>query len=345
MGPKVNILPRSTTMVEKLNRFYDIFHGDDKVLLVINADPDAIACAMAMKRLLWRRVNQVTLARTNVIKRPDNLALINFLKINIVHINEVKKGEFTKLAMVDSQPHHLPELAELSFNAVIDHHPVGKCKAQLMDIRPDYGSCSTILTEYLRAAKIVPSRNLATALFYGIKTDTNNFVRQGQLEDMRAFRFLFPRINQNMVRKIENSEITRSALKYFRIALERLKIRGNAALAYVGRVDNPDTLVLMADFLMRVHDITHSIVAGIFKDQLIAIFRVAGSRKNAGRLAMEALGPFGSAGGHKAMARAEAPVANLDPKLLEKDSAMERFLLKRLNLVKTRKKTKKTNSS
>ncbi|MFH1138095.1 MAG: DHH family phosphoesterase [Pseudomonadota bacterium] len=341
MVPKINILPRSTTMVERLNRFYDVFHGEDRVLIVINADPDAIACAMAMKRLLWRRVSAVTMARTNVIKRPDNLALINFLKLHILHLNDVKKNEFSRFAMVDSQPSHFPDLADLAFNAVIDHHPLGKCKAAFMDIRPDYGSCSTMLTEYLRAAKIKPSRNLATALFYGIKTDTSNFVRQGQLEDMRAFRFLFPLINQNMVSKIENSEITRNALKYFRLALDRLKIRNGAALAYVGRVDNPDTLVLIADFLMRVHAVNRGVTAGIFKDQLVAIFRVAGSPKNAGRLAMETLGAFGSAGGHKAMARAEVPLVNLEPKLVDKEPAMERFLLKRLGSKKNRSKTKR----
>jgi nanoRNase/pAp phosphatase (c-di-AMP/oligoRNAs hydrolase) len=38
---------------EKLRRFYDQFSGNDHVLVVINADPDAIASAMAV-RTTWR---------------------------------------------------------------------------------------------------------------------------------------------------------------------------------------------------------------------------------------------------------------------------------------------------
>lgn len=331
MSSKTHVLPRSASMIEKLNRFYTVFQNDDKVLIIINADPDAISSAMALKRLLWRRVNSVTIARTNEIKRADNLAMIKCLKLNICHITSLDIKGFTRLTMVDSQPHHVEGLDSLHFHVIIDHHPVGKNTADFFDVRPDYGATATILTEYLRAAKITPSRGLAAALFYGIKTDTNNFVRQGQLEDMRAFRFLFPLHNQNMVRKIENSGVSRSSLKYFQKAFENVKLKKETALVFMERVDNPDTLVMLADFFMRVHDINRSIAAGIFKDHLIVIFRVAGVRKNAGRMAMESLGAFGSAGGHKSMARAEAPLSAFDPKLFEKPGAFERFLFRRLS--------------
>jgi nanoRNase/pAp phosphatase (c-di-AMP/oligoRNAs hydrolase) len=330
MQKKTNSLPRSSTMIDRLHRLYNVFHGDDKVLIVISADPDAIASAMALKRLLWRKVSAVTITRTNVIKRADNLALLKFLKLPLINFDDLAVKDYSILAMVDSQPHHIEAVNQLEFNVVIDHHPLGKSGARFFDVRPDYGATSTMLTEYLRAAKINPSRNLATALFYGIKTDTNNFARQGQVEDMRAFRFLFPRINQNMLNKIEHSEFKRSVLKYFQRALEKVKIRKERAVMFMGRVDNPDTLVIMADFFMRVHDINSSIAAGIFKDQLVIIFREAGQRKNAGHLASSAFGQFGSAGGHRSMARAEVPLANLDQKIATNENAIERFVMKRI---------------
>ena len=37
---------------ERLRRFYDQFSSNDAVLILINADPDAIASAMAISRLL-----------------------------------------------------------------------------------------------------------------------------------------------------------------------------------------------------------------------------------------------------------------------------------------------------
>lgn len=332
MTPKKHVMPRSASMIEKVGRLYDVFNGDDRVLIVINADPDAIASSMALKRLLWRRVASVSVARTNVIKRPDNLALLQFMKMPCSHIGETVLSDYSRLVMVDSQPHHQEALMPLQFDLIIDHHPLGNYgRAKFVDIRPDYGATATIMTEYLRAAKIKPSRTLATALFYAIKTDTNNFVRQGQLEDMRAFRFLFPLINQNMISKIENSDISRASLKYFRTALQRVKLRKDSALVYLDKVDNPDTLVMLADFMMRIRDVNRSIAAGLFKDNLVVIFRVVGSRANAGQMASKALGAFGPAGGHKGMARAEIPIASLDPRLFEKDGAVERFIFNRVH--------------
>ena len=52
---------------EKLGRFYEQFAGSDQVLILINADPDAIASAMAVKRLLWRKVAGVTISHINVM--------------------------------------------------------------------------------------------------------------------------------------------------------------------------------------------------------------------------------------------------------------------------------------
>ncbi len=67
------------TNTEKLNRFYQIFTGSDHVLIIINADPDAIASAMAVKRMLWRRVTNVAISNINTIVRPDNMAMIRLL--------------------------------------------------------------------------------------------------------------------------------------------------------------------------------------------------------------------------------------------------------------------------
>jgi nanoRNase/pAp phosphatase (c-di-AMP/oligoRNAs hydrolase) len=325
-------------MLERLSKLHMLFQGDDRVLIAITADPDAIASAMALKRLLWRRVSSVTIARTNIVKRPDNLALMGFLKMHMVHLSEINLKDYTVLAMVDSQPHHMESLSTVKFDVVIDHHPVGKNTARFQDVRSDYGATSTIMLEYLRAAKIKPSRSLATALFYGIKTDTNNFARQGMVEDVRAFRFLFPLINQNMINKIEKSELTRADLKHYQRALERVKIRKDLAFLYMGRVDNPDILVMMADFFMKIHDINTSIAAGLSKDQIVVIFRVAGHRKNAGKMASAAFASYGSAGGHKAMARAEVPISRLEPKLLEQEGQLERFLLRRIRMHGQREK-------
>jgi len=52
---------------EKLRRLLGLFSREDRLLILINADPDAIASAMALKRILWRQVSATTIAHVNTI--------------------------------------------------------------------------------------------------------------------------------------------------------------------------------------------------------------------------------------------------------------------------------------
>lgn len=296
--------------LERLRRFYHQFSGEDQVLVVINADPDAIASAMAVKRLLWRKVANVCIAHINVISRPDNLAMIRLLNVNLVHIRESDPKAFSRFVIVDSQPDHHECFSTFKTDVIIDHHPeTGSIADALVDIRPKYGATATIMTEYLRAAKIKPSVKLATGLFYAIKTDTANFQRKTLIEDVRAFQYLFRFANIDLIRKIDQAEMTIEFLDYFKRALQNKVLRRERIFAHLGRVENPDVCVLIADFFMRIQSIGWSIVSGIYEQKLIIILRNDGLRKNAGKVAKQSFGRFGSAGGHKSSARAEI---NLD---------------------------------
>ena len=201
------------TAKERLHNFWEIFQKDDDVLVVINADPDALACGMAVKRLLRYRVKNITIGYPNEIRRLSNLAMIDLLKISTERLQNIKVEDYSKKVMIDSQPSHLPIFENIQFDAVIDHHPVtNSWEADFVDIRPDYGAAASILVEYLRAAGLKPSVYLATALFYAIKVDTHNFEKKALLADAISFRYLFGIANQNLVRKIELSELRFSEL-------------------------------------------------------------------------------------------------------------------------------------
>ena len=297
---------------ERLRRFYEQFSGDDCVLILINADPDAIASAMAVKRLLWRKAANVTISNINVIKRPDNLAMVRLLGIGMTYVNDIDRSRFTKVVIVDSQPNHHELFGRFKPTVIIDHHPDTGATAPFTDIRPNYGATATIMTEFIRAAGIKPSTKLATGLYHAIKTDTSNFERQAQPEDIRAFQFLFRYANAQLARKIEHAEMKIGFLKYFRSALDNRRYRKGKIFVHLGPVINPDVCVLVADFFMRVDAINWSIVSGIYKKHLVVILRNIGLRKSAGNVAKESFGQLGSAGGHGSMARAEIPVAALN---------------------------------
>ena len=309
----------SISAAERLRRFHEQFSGNDSVLILINADPDAIASAMAVSRLLWHKVAGTAIAHINVINRPDNLTMIRLLGVKLSHLDEIEPSAYSRWVMVDSQPDHDPALSKFNPQVIIDHHPDTGIRAPFLDIRPKYGATASILTEYLRAAKIKPSVRLATGLFHAIKTDTANFQRQTLMEDVRAFQYLFKHANPHLARKIEQAEIQFDYLKYFRSALTTMRVRKNRVYVHLGTVINPDICVLLADFFMRVNTVAWSIISGIYQRKLIIILRNDGIRKNAGNVANLSFGQIGSAGGHKSMARAEISISALKKTVEHRD--------------------------
>ncbi len=298
---------------EKLIRFLDLFNKNSKVLVVINADPDAIASAMAVKRLLWRKVSEVVIVYFNKISRPDNLAMIEYTEPGLHHSDDINKEDFNTFVVVDSQPDHNEYFSQFDFHAIIDHHPLSCDLATFADIRSDYGACSTILTEYLKSKKIKPSAKLAAALMLGIKTDTSDFTRQATLRDIRAFQYLYQFADINIVTKVERAILTQDDLNFLGIAIKKRTIVNNRVFFHAGNITKPDELVMVADFFLNLARVNWSIISGVLDQTLIIILRNDGLRKGAGNTAKEAFSAYGSAGGHKTMARAE-----LDIKLIRK---------------------------
>lgn len=296
---------------DRLKRFFSQFSSTDHVLILINADPDAIASAMAVKRLLWRKVAGIAIAHVNVIQRPDNLTMVRLLAVNMVHVKALDSDRFTKHVIVDSQPSHHESFQNYRFDAVIDHHPDTAPDAPFTDIRPRYGATATILTEYLRAARIKPSGKLAAGLFHAIKTDTCDFERQTQIEDLIAFQFLFRHANIPLARRIEQADLKMEFMKYFRKAIETRRLRKGRIFAHLGAVSNPDVCVLVAEFFLRIDTVHWTIISGTFDRKLVIILRNDGIRKNAGKVVKESFDALGSAGGHRTMARAELPLTDL----------------------------------
>ncbi|MGC8718790.1 MAG: DHH family phosphoesterase [Thermodesulforhabdaceae bacterium] len=310
---------------ECLRRFYHQFQPEDNVLITIDPDPDAIASALAVKRLLWHHVKEVHIATIRPIRRWNNITMVKLLKIQMEDFNSISLDKYSKFVLVDGQAHHNDVFKSLSYNVIIDHHPLPEptypcypteCnieKKPFVDIRPTYGSTSTILTEYLKAKGIKPSRTLATALAYGIKTDTRNFERQTIEEDIRSFLFLYPYVNRHVLNKIEISDLSVEDLKYFDDALKHYTVTKHRILVCLDEVPSHDILVILSEFFLKLHEISFSIVAGIVDSSLIVVGRSDG-RKHVGEFLKKAFGNAGSAGGHAAMGKAEIPLEYLRKK-------------------------------
>ena len=335
---------------------------DQRWCILITADPDALASALALKRIMQTRVRSVDIARTNEVTRPDNLAMIRYLRIPARQWQPEKAASYTNFAIVDSQPSHNPAYFAIPFDVIIDHHPPkplppeaaaptpsGKSAENgapdadaapaeiapprapaLVDIRPGFGATSTMMTRYLQGLRISPSPHLATALLYGIRTDTAAFERSGGEDDLRAYQWLSRFADTGILRRIIRSEYLRAWLPLFSRAFRSLRdCRGGGVQAWLNEVDTGDLLVAVADFFTRVHGLKWVAVSGIVGKKVIVIFRGDGSR-DIGRLADACFHDVGSAGGHRTLGRAEFPLSAVTPGMKPADFVQHRLMSRKL---------------
>jgi nanoRNase/pAp phosphatase (c-di-AMP/oligoRNAs hydrolase) len=295
------------------------------ILLQDDPDPDALASGLALRALIGRTKASAPLITFGRITRPENVAMVLALEMEVEHVTVEDLHRFDAIAMVDVQPsfceERLPELL-----LVIDHHPEGKggWKAAFRDIRPNYGATATILTEYLRAADVKITERVATALFYGIKSDTLHLERGGTHADMEAFAHLYELANHNIVRRIERPELPLDALDALGDALVHRQILHNVLFAHLGPVSRPDLIPQFADLCLQVAGIEWSVVSGLTGDEVHISVRNVGYVRAAGEVVKEAFGPLGSAGGHRTAAKAVIPLREWEARVGPADPAAMR---------------------
>ena len=307
----------------------------EKTLLTLiwgNPDPDAIGSAYALHEMMKETASESSIAYMGEFTRPENAAMVNLLKIPMAKFHPDMITPDTVVATVDAQPSFFKLDGQLRFDIIIDHHPLSDLGThQFADVRPTYGSASTILTEYYQTSGARMNKKVSTALYYGLKIDTGNLTRNVSDADVAAFRYLRVRLDENIVRTIELSQLPRETLDYFAVGFANKKIVRDVAFAFLGTISNPDMCVHVADFFIKLAGISWAIVACRSKDRVVVVFRSDGLRRHAGKLAEGLFKPFGTAGGHRTMARAELELDRLKTELREpSDVAIEEWLLRQL---------------
>jgi nanoRNase/pAp phosphatase (c-di-AMP/oligoRNAs hydrolase) len=302
---------------ERLARLKKLFKGRRRALVVThdNPDPDSMASAWALARVLTEVVKvPAEIAYGGIIGRAENAAFVKVLKLPIHPIDELDWSSFDLVGLVDTQQtvgnHAVPEgvLADI----VIDHHPLRDeaIPTPFADLGGEYGATSTMLTEYLRAAGIEPTPELATALYYGIKADTRDLGRQTTDPDVDCYLWLFPRIDRELLSRIEHPELPVRYFRLFHAAIEKARLYTDAVITDLGDVYSPDLVAEVAERLSFIEGPRWSLAYGSYRSQLFCSLRVSDRRMNAGKLIREVCEPLGgSAGGHGSMAGAKLPLA------------------------------------
>ena len=305
----VTELSRSMTRA-RVQQYQRYFADADRVLILLHndPDPDALASGLALRNLLRRTKTTAIIGAMQGVTRPENLRMANMLDIQVEQITPTSFGGFDRIATVDVQPHYFGGLLDRA-DLVIDHHPEHPgYSAVFKDIRADYGSTSTILTEHLRAVDVNISERTATAMLYAIKSDTLFFNRSTNRVDLEAFSYLYPLADAALIRKMEGAEITSERLEYVMKAHVGGILSDQVFCAFLGVMPREDFIPYVADFFLQLEDVKWTVIAGIVNDTLVVSVRNLGYSKNAGEFVRRFFADIGSAGGHRAMAKAVVPL-------------------------------------
>jgi nanoRNase/pAp phosphatase (c-di-AMP/oligoRNAs hydrolase) len=308
-GPLLTEFSRSLTRA-RVQQYQRYFSDADRVLIMLHndPDPDAMASGLALRNVLRRTKTTAIIGAIQGVTRPENQRMVNLLDIHVEAITAASLKEYDRIAMVDVQPHYFGGLID-RVDLVIDHHPEQPgYTAVFKDIRADYGSTSTILTEHLRAVDVNISERTATAMLYAIKSDTLFFNRSTNRVDLEAFSYLYPLADAALIRKMEGAEITLERLDFVLKAFKGGTLSDQVFSAFLGALPREDFIPYVADFYLQLEDVKWTVIGGIVNDSLVVSVRNLGYMKNAGEFVRRFFADIGSAGGHRAMAKAVVPM-------------------------------------
>ncbi|OGO37930.1 MAG: hypothetical protein A2W35_07990 [Chloroflexi bacterium RBG_16_57_11] len=291
-----------------------------------NPDPDALASGKTLARLFhqaWGISSQM--AFSGLVTRAENMAMLHLLTPEWQPFEEVGEwGQYSAIGLVDTQPgagnNNLPP--EFVPQIVIDHHhPLrsGLERVRHVDIQTEVGSTASIVYSYLEAAGIEPDARLATAIFYGIQTDTLGLTRGSSLLDQRIYFKMLPLIDRELFIQVEQAGLPREYYRAFVGGLQAAKVYRQTVVSYLGEMHRPDFMAELADVLIRLENMQAVLCMGYHGSTLYLSVRTASPDRDAGSLIQQVIYGFGRAGGHGVMAGGQVPLVAQAPQKIAKE--------------------------
>jgi len=295
--------------------------GTGPVLILThdNPDPDSLASGKALAVLLkeaWGIPSR--LVYSGLVARAENHTMLNNLTPEWEHSEELPDlKDYSAVAQVDTQPgagnNRLDTVQPR--HIVIDHHyPVRDTIDDISyaDIRTETGATVTMLYQYLIAADINPDPILATAMFYGLKTDTRSLSRGDSPADEVAFVELLHHLDQQELSKVELASLSHEYFRAFNRGLHATRQYGQAVVCRLGMMEQPDFAAEMADILIRLEDAQAALCIGQHEDTLQISLRTEPLGRDAGLIIQQIVVPPGKAGGHGTMAGGQVSLEGQD---------------------------------
>ncbi|MBL8019605.1 MAG: DHH family phosphoesterase [Leptospirales bacterium] len=287
-------------------------------------DHDSVAAAFALQYLSAQLGKDAKIIFEGEIQRDSLKKMIQGLGIDIRHASKYPLTSHDKIVVVDGCKGN-KNVTDLIGDeiGVIDHHQVrAPDDVRFVDIRPEYGACSSIVFEYFAQAEIDIPQKVATALLVGINMDTALLTRNVSRADLLAYTDLYGRADVALVNSILINYIQTKDLGFFKTALDRVRIKETLAFCFFPEGCNQNLMGILGDFFMALQEIEFVVLCAQNGDKINFSVRSENREWNASAIIQEVLSGIGFGGGH--IDRAGGIVE--DPKRFSEEAIYKSFV-------------------
>ena len=295
---------------------------DNSSVLIVchdNPDPDALASALAMKHLCDSMGHSSTIIHGGMVEHQQNRTMVKLLNMDLRklildwEIEDLLKQSDIVICVDFSHPGANNVLPEKCVpHIVIDHHTSEERPAgDVILVRSEFAATSSLVASVLMNSGVEMNAEIATALAFGIRTDTLGFTRSFNAVDLRALSWLGAWIDWDLMRSFESPPRSQEVLSIFKQALSAASLENGLMLAPITSMTDRDALSQVADFLLPTEEVEIVVAYGIRMSKVILSARSRKDSIHIGKILAKTFAK-GSAGGHKSFAGGQIPFDELE---------------------------------
>ncbi|MBM4059820.1 MAG: hypothetical protein FJ265_01820 [Planctomycetes bacterium] len=342
MNPLANT-QEPTSLRARMEALRAVLQGRRRLLVLThnNPDPDSLGGAVGLREFARKAAGvDSRFAITGRILRAENQAMVRELDIEVDRLETLALGEFDCVALVDTQPGfgHTCVPPAVGVDIVLDHHLCAEAAPSLrevafVDVRPEVGATSSIVAGHLQAAGVTPCQEVATALAYGIKTDTADLSRNVSDLDLRAYDFLFPYVDRQRLVAICSPRLPAAYFQALKDALGKVRLYDGVTLCSLGRTTSAEMVAEVADLLLRMEGVRAVFCGGLVGTSYYVSVRTE-MGADAWGLIRDAMGDEdGTCGGHGSVAGGTIQLGSADARTLKRlERRLERNILRSMGV-------------
>lgn len=284
-------------------------------------DPDAIGCALGLAWLIKKETGALAdIFHEGAISHPENRSLMNVLNLSFKGGYEDYKAMKQPPALtfcVDTTERNLSIAeGEVEPDGIIDHH---REKIEEDDYKFVYnkqvGACATLVYDLIKESPhdmSIEDEVQATALLFGIITDTNNLLSDNLTDDdIKAFMYFRERANSQKISEIKSYPIPSYFFDYEAIASDEDNKRevNGALISFIGSINEQrrDVIAYLSERLLRKEGIDTTVIVALVGTELQASIRSRKVSLDVNEFAKKVFG-YEHAGGKRGIGGATVPM-------------------------------------